>query len=372
MDMLQNRAARLDNLVDSENKVANSLKPADEESTQTDSESVEEGIKRLKRVIDDADAVAGNYSMTRKGKDLLNLQGLKVGEALSLGNLLGDPALEVYGENYSRAVSGFIDNLIVRPPLQPERNGEAALPPIIGFETDPDILALSSEARVKIWLTNRVPAAFLEGITSIRRVDIGELDDPESVDPEWGTVGTMNRVTGEMKIAMDSRLDVDLKKGDLNENKRKVLQEAMANSSLPTPELGTLAHEVGHNAHNNVLSYAELKEWDKIEADLPLDISEYVKKCRDKDTDLGRRENLAECFKLFLNDPEALIDISEDRFIYMFKLFLKYDTGKIAELMSPEAKDKGVEPSWMTKALIAADAKGVIGGKKKAAATKTV
>lgn len=81
-----------------------------------------------------------------------------------------------------------------------------------------------------------------------------------------------------------------------------------------------LRHEIGHNAHN-VFNLDEMDDWEATMAGDDMAVSWYVAYSRGKNERVGKKEDFAESFRMFLDSPAFLYAVSAKRYNFISKLF---------------------------------------------------
>lgn len=82
----------------------------------------------------------------------------------------------------------------------------------------------------------------------------------------------------------------------------------------------SIFHEFGHHAHRK-MSLEEFRNWEKVMKDDQTDLGKYSRISRQISAKIGKREDFAETFALFLTYPGVLQIISQKRFGFMVEYF---------------------------------------------------
>lgn len=300
-------------------------------------EELTEKIAMLEGTLKRADLLARRYDVQCDEFEFLGISTSR----LSLD--LFEATVRSFGEESPRlrqAAGELIDAQLQGAPERRVSGDSATDIPIHGLtRIGSDTLRITTETYVQRWLDDNLPPVFLEGMSSIVRVDTGTLRNAEIVGGR--VLGNYNPTTGRVYLAFDNETR-DYPARPLTPK----LLESTQRAGLPTDLSKTLTHEAGHGAHSHVLAFEDLEEWEQVVARDPQYVSWYVKDCDAVDPeDLRKREDFADSMKLFVTSPAHLLALSESRFNYMERLFSKYD----------QRSEKDIDPTnphrtWRAKA----------------------
>ena len=168
--------------------------------------------------------------------------------------------------------------------------------------------------RVGQELTQEIPPYFLQGLMKVEMKDKSaipvqlkgqDLDHYASLLTRWH-LGYIKEANLEVYREPVNKLSVNL-------------TEAQTTGIV----LMGLNHEIGHNIHYR-LTFEEMEGWEGVIAAEKVGVTKYVQEAYVQDADLAKREDFAESFGLFVNNPGLLKIVAPTRFAYFAALLDRY------------------------------------------------
>lgn len=155
-----------------------------------------------------------------------------------------------------------------------------------------------------------IPAGFLSRLISVEQM------------PEKKLEGSKTSILGEHRTIYDGNGNVVGSR--IYINKSPFIMEGAA----PMDQLGaignyehTVAHEMGHCV-NDWLTYDEMKAWEMVLETDNANLGWYIAISRMVGKNKGKFEDFAESFAMFSTSPQVLKALSQERFVYMYTLFM--------------------------------------------------
>lgn len=184
-----------------------------------------------------------------------------------------------------------------------------------GFETPEGMTRLVSPEEIIEQAKKVIPPDFARNLRSLSHKP--EAEKTDGSDPNVETVGTFIPVFGTGKDWDQLQVtEIEVYRDLFVAEGTDQIEAAVAKSEF----MSTTWHEFGHNAHYT-LDYDEMTTWEKIIKEDKTAITWYVRFSREKEEPRGKREDFAESFKLFLNNPALLFTLSPNRYHYMYEYF---------------------------------------------------
>jgi hypothetical protein len=186
------------------------------------------------------------------------------------------------------------------------------------------ILGVDSVAAFIDGVLERHPAAFTSHITAIEFVD-----DLPPVDYPDGTQSTsaadMSSRAHVMRFNMSSEAIGGMAATDRADNSsRKRRFQEIRQAANRTVITSYMDHEVFHHGHQERIPIQWLIDWETIDNNGQVDVTNYVAKSRTRSEAAGKKENTADSGALYMNKPRTLRALSPDRFNIINELYKRY------------------------------------------------